>query len=49
MDTAELLFITDDFFAYLCQETNRYHDEQGYRYKILKHASKWSDVIKKLL
>jgi len=39
IDTVELLF-TDNFFAYLCQETNRYYDEQGHKYKILKHASK---------
>lgn len=44
INTVELLF-TDDFFAYLCQETNRYHDEQEHKYKILKYTLKWIDVI----
>lgn len=38
IDTLELF--TDDFFAYLCQETNRYHDEQEHnKYTILKRGS----------
>lgn len=38
------LFIGDDLFDIITEETNRYHTKNQHKYKTISHTSKWVDV-----
>ncbi|XP_055386165.1 piggyBac transposable element-derived protein 4 [Condylostylus longicornis] len=38
------LFIGDDLFSTICEETNKYYSQNRHKYKKVEHTAKWYDV-----